>query len=212
MDISEESMTVGVIRAQSPEIGGSQLVYEAGQEVGEINLFTEVSVLEESDFIDRYAGVIGLKDNVRLAYSLTGINGFPLDVLFVSSRTYEDRLRADAMLRESLVRVRASQDYIDSLSPVMPPEEPMTPDEVDQVSEQVREIRAKKEKYEELGRFQKFGHSLLLLARSSSSLATTGEEDRLADLPSVINITDQRDFSEEIIVRADVEEAYRTSR
>src|SRR5690606_17080375 len=64
----------------------------AGLRGERVNLFTEVQVLDEPEFIDYYAGVLGLRDTVRLGIEYTGTDRGSLKITSAFPWPYEERV------------------------------------------------------------------------------------------------------------------------
>ncbi len=168
----------------------------AVKEFIEEELFTEVTRLPEDEYIDRYAGVLGLRDNVMLATSL-GVN----ETLCVAPDTYESRIKADEALRASYRRIGAPE-HADRMEKPVPPQEPMTEEEVAALADRIRSIMAKQEAYANLGAMRKIGHNLLFMF-GRDSLVISEEAARLARMPQIIEITKAGTGVREVIINAD---------
>lgn len=162
----------------------------------EEELFTEVSQLPEAEFIDRYAGILGLRDNVRTAKCY----GVDYTTLEVAPDTYESRVDGTRMYREALRRIGADEQA-DMLAEAVPPQEPMSDEEIAALADRIKGIRSRQEAYSELGLVRKVGHNVLTLF-GRESFAVTAEDARLANLPDVIVHTQHGTGIRAVIINA----------
>lgn len=132
-------------------------------------IFTEITILEEPAFIDRYAGILGLRDNVSLVSTILDVRSFvahgvvdskhsyPDSVLLVRPDTYEGRQKGFEMFKDGYRRIHATEEMIAALVPPVPPKDPMTEEEVTELADKIRTIRTKQEVYAELTPLHKLG-------------------------------------------------------
>ena len=152
--------------------------------------------MSEPEFIDRYAGVLGLRDSVRTAMCY----GVDYTTLTVAPDTYESRVDRTRMYGEALRRIGAHEEA-DRLADAVPPQEPMSDEEIAVLADRIRGIRNRQEAYSELGLVRKVGHSILTLF-GRESFAVTAEDARLANLPDVIVHTQHGTGIREVIINA----------
>ncbi len=162
----------------------------------EEELFTEVTRLPEDEFIDRYAGILGLRDNVKLALSL-GVN----ETLYVTPDTYESRIEADEAFRASYRRIGAPE-LVDRMDRPVPPQEPMSDEEVAALADRIKSIKAKQEAYANLGSMRKIGHNLLFMF-GCDSFVISAEDARLVRFPAIIEVTKAGAGVRETIINVD---------
>lgn len=172
----------------------------------DVSLFTEVSVLEEPDFIDRYAGVIGLRGTVMLGNFYTASDRWPVHILRVYPYSWEQRIAAtaDAFTRFGDEDGRAKAEEYYGTEPLA-----MTEDEIDEVADRIRNTKEKKVRYEKLSRLQKIAQNLRFLTGRESCVISVRDEIQ-ARLPDVIAIQDEEKVLKEVAVSKVAEEKYKS--
>lgn len=164
---------------------------EQQQDIGELcenELFTTITLLNEEDFIDRYAEILGKRDNVIIVGATASFNEYPctLDLLRVYPYTFEDRLKSEERLEEIYRSIGAEEKM---LLNAQPPNDPMTKVEIAQIATEIKSKRRAKEENENLSKIKKMGQNLLYILGLDKLKDSTYSQysTRIPDAIEIIN-------------------------
>ncbi len=185
----------------------SRLVDELDGRAFNLDISTEVTVLNETAFIARYAGILGMGDYVMIGSTGSRVNDQYVDIKLAWTVDPVDRRKCMTEFAQK-VNTEAADQMTIRMGPIR---EPMSAKEVQAVTDVMIESREKNKQYNQLSCWQKIGQNIRLMA-GRDTLVTPVAPREFHNIPDIIVVNRFRYMAEEIIVNPESEARFHESR